>query len=71
MTTISFGYLLELTAFCGSCLPLPETCPPLLETCPPLPEMIAFDLPAVPGDGRQVLACELCALRGDGRRVGS
>ena len=36
-----------------------------------MPEMIAFDLPAVPGDGRRVLAYKMHAVRGAGRLVGS
>jgi len=38
-------------------------------TCPPLPEMLAFDLPGVPGDGRRVPAHKLNAVSGDGRRA--
>ncbi|MBW1795274.1 MAG: hypothetical protein JRJ38_12745 [Deltaproteobacteria bacterium] len=47
----------------------PCTCLPLPETCPPLPNMLAFDLPGVPGDGRRVPAHKLNAVSGDGRRV--
>ena len=38
-------------------------------TCPPLPEMPAFDLPAVCGDGRRVPAHKLNAVSGVGRQV--
>ena len=48
---------------------LPATCPPLPETCPPLPNMLAFDLPGVPGEGRRVPAHKLNAVSGVGRRV--
>ncbi len=48
---------------------LPATCPPLPETCPLLPEMLAFDLPAIPGDGRRVPTHKLNAVSGDGRQV--
>jgi hypothetical protein len=44
---------------------LPATCPPLPETCPPLPNMLAFDLPGVPGVGRRVPASGLYAVPGD------
>ncbi|MBW1796581.1 MAG: hypothetical protein JRJ38_19565 [Deltaproteobacteria bacterium] len=43
----------------------------LPETCPPLPEMLAYKMHAIRGDGRRVPAHKLNAASGVGRRVAS
>ncbi len=42
---------------------------PTTATCPPLPEMLAYKMYAIGGDGRRVPAHKLNAVSGVGRRA--
>ena len=67
MTSLTYSFILLVIALEVADVETPRcrvpgACPPLPETCPALPNMLAFDLPGVPGVGRRVPAHKLNAV---------